>query len=92
MASQSYEITDNGGLQVTVTDDAGDTRSVTLDPNVADEDLRMSARDTGGFEIEFPDGSGGRLVLAFIPDLSVPELSVQAGRPGNLLELAALSP
>lgn len=84
MPTQETEITETGGVQITVTDDSGATRSVTLDPNLED-DLRLSALSDGGFEVEFPDGSGGRLVLQFVPDIANTSLILKGGRPDGTL-------
>jgi len=92
MSKKRTEVTDEGGLRFTVVDESGEERSATLDP-LKDDDLRLTARDEGGFQVEFPDGEGDQLILAFVPDLDVPELNVMAGYDrDNLLQLAALQP
>lgn len=84
MPEHRTEITDNGGLKFIIADEGGNTRSTTLDPNLLD-DLRLGALADGGFEVEFPDGEGGRLVLQFIPDVDNTQLVLKGGRPGGTL-------
>jgi hypothetical protein len=91
MAETSFQIGENGEIILSAEEEDGIRREARFDP--ADERLDFRARQTGGFEIEFPDGEGGTLVIAFVPDLSVPELNVKAGTDReNLLQLAALTP